>query len=77
MEKENKAKVVASVWGAEFIKFLAAQAVVPPSIWKKRLNSSYPSKSTKLHYCTLSLSQMSSGHSHVFRPDDENAVSVR
>ena len=27
MEREAKAKVVASVWGAEFIKFLAALAV--------------------------------------------------
>ena len=36
METEaKKAKVVASVWGAEFIKFLAALAVLPGSIWKK------------------------------------------
>ena len=45
MEREAKAKVLASVWeGAEFIQFLAALAVLPRSIWKKRLNSSYFSK---------------------------------
>ena len=32
METETKATVVASVWGAEFIKFLAAQAILPRSI---------------------------------------------
>ena len=36
METEAKAKVVASVWDAAFIKFLAALAVLPRSIWKKR-----------------------------------------
>ena len=45
MEREAIAKVVASVWGAEFMQFLAALAVLPLSIWKKRLNSSYSSKS--------------------------------
>ena len=39
METEGKAKVVASVWGAKFVQFLAALAVLPRSIWKKRLNS--------------------------------------
>ena len=39
MELEDKAKVVASVWGAEFVQFPAALAVLPRSIWKKRLNS--------------------------------------
>ena len=38
-ETEAKAKVVASVWGAKFIQFLAARAVLPRSIWKKRLNT--------------------------------------
>ena len=38
MEREAKAKVVAPVWGAEFIQFLGALAVFPRSIWKKRLN---------------------------------------
>ena len=40
METDAKAKVVASVWGANFIQFLAALPVLPRSIWKKRLNSS-------------------------------------
>ena len=39
METEGKAKVVASVWGAKFVQFLAALAVLPRSVWKKRLNS--------------------------------------
>ena len=32
METEEKAKVDASVWGAKFIQFLAALAVLPRSI---------------------------------------------
>ena len=47
METEGKAKVIAFVWGAEFVQFLAALAVLPLSIWKKRLNSSYYSKLTE------------------------------
>ena len=39
METEDKAKVVASAWGAKFIQFLAGLAVLPQSIWKKLLNS--------------------------------------
>ena len=39
METEGKAKVVASVWEAEFVQFLAALAVFLQSIWKKWLNS--------------------------------------
>ena len=41
MELKDKAKVVASVWGAKFVQFLAALAVLPWSILKKRLNSSF------------------------------------
>ena len=47
MEFEDKANVVASVWGVEFFQFLAALAVLPWSICKKRSNSFYFSKSTK------------------------------
>ena len=48
MEREAKAKIVAPVvWGAEFVQFIAALAVFPRFIWKKRLNSSYSSKSTE------------------------------
>ena len=32
METEEKAKVVNAVWGADFIQFLAALAVLPRSI---------------------------------------------
>ena len=41
MEKEAKPKVVVSVWGAEFVQFLAAPAVLPRSIWKKRINATF------------------------------------
>ena len=44
---EDKAKVVASVWGAECIQFLAALAVLPRSILKKRMNSTISSNSTE------------------------------
>ena len=30
-------------WGADFVQFLAAQAVLPRSIWKKGMNSSFSS----------------------------------
>ena len=40
METEAKAKVVPSVWGADIVQFLAALAVLPRSVWKKRFNSS-------------------------------------
>ena len=36
---EAKTKVVASVWGAEFIQFLATLALFPRLIWKNRMNS--------------------------------------
>ena len=39
MKTEAKAKVVASVWGADLVKFLAALAVLPRSIWKNKMNS--------------------------------------
>ena len=39
IDTEGKAKVVAPVWGAEFVQFLAALAVLSWSIWKKWLNS--------------------------------------
>ena len=47
---EAKAKIVASVWGAEFIQFLAALAILNRSICKNRINSTYSSKSTKAEY---------------------------
>ena len=39
IEREAKAKVVASVWGADFVQFLATLAVLPRSIWKNIMNS--------------------------------------
>ena len=36
IELEVKAKVIAYDWGAEFVELLAALAVLPWSIWKKR-----------------------------------------
>ena len=50
MEREEKAKVVASVWGGggkDFVQFLSALAVLPWSIWKNRMNSTFSSKQTK------------------------------
>ena len=46
-EREAKAKVAASVVGAEFVQFLAALAVLPRSIWKNRMNSTVSSQSTE------------------------------
>ena len=37
--EEEKAKVVASVWGKEFIQFLAALAILPRTILKNRMKS--------------------------------------
>ena len=47
METEDKAKVVASVWEAKFVLIVAALAVLPLLIRKKRLNSSFTFKSTQ------------------------------
>ena len=44
IELEDKAKVVASDWGAEFVQFLAALAVLPWSIWKNRMNLTFSFK---------------------------------
>ena len=35
MEREAKAKVVASVWGAEIVQFLAVLEVLPRSIYER------------------------------------------
>ena len=43
-EKKKKEKVLASVWGEEFIKFLAALAVLPCTTLKNRINSSFSFK---------------------------------
>ena len=37
IKTEEKAKVVASVWGTEFIQFLAAPAILPRTIWDKKV----------------------------------------
>ena len=52
MELEDKAKGVASVWGEEFVQFLAALAVFPRSIWKKRSSLSFSFKSTEAKHLT-------------------------
>ena len=63
METEGKAKVVASVWGAEFIQFLAVLAILPWSIWKKRINSTLSSKWTEAKQLALCFSLHSSSMS--------------
>ena len=40
---EEKAKVDTAVWGTELIQFLAAQAILPRTILKNRINSSFSS----------------------------------
>ena len=42
--EKNRQKVVSSIWGADFMQFLAALAVLLRSIWKKRINSSFSFK---------------------------------
>ena len=46
IKTEEKAKDVASAWGEEFIKCLAALAVLPRTILKNRMNSSFFFKSS-------------------------------
>ena len=41
IKTEEKAKVVASVWGEEFIQFLATLAILPRTILKNRMNLSF------------------------------------
>ena len=41
---EEKAKVIAAVWGAEFIRFLAELAILPRRILKNRMNASFSLK---------------------------------
>ena len=53
MEKKAKTKVVAFVWGAKFIQFLAVPAVLFRSIWKKRMNSTFSLKSTEANRLSL------------------------
>ena len=47
IKAEGKAKVVASVWGEEFIQFLVALAILPQSTWKNMMNSTFSSKWTE------------------------------
>ena len=55
-EREAKAKVVASVWGADFFQFLAALAVLPRSIWKDRmLNKICHQMATNLAFASVSI----------------------
>ena len=47
MEREAKVRVVAPVWGADFVQFPAALAVLPRLILKNRMNSTVFSKPTE------------------------------
>ena len=53
MKTEEKAKVVASVGEEEFVQFLAVLAVMPRTILKNRMNSSFSFKSS---WCNSSYS---------------------
>ena len=46
IKTEEKAKVVAAVWGEECIQFLAALAILPRTISKNRMNASFSFKSS-------------------------------
>ena len=46
IKTEKMAKVVASVWGKKFIQFLAALPILPRTILKNRMNSSFSVKSS-------------------------------
>ena len=46
IKTEEKAKVVAAVWGAEFTQFLARLAILPRTILENRMNSSFSFKSS-------------------------------
>ena len=46
IKTEEKAMVVASVWGEEFIQSLASLAILPRTICKNRLNSTFSFKSS-------------------------------
>ena len=46
IKTEEKTEVVAAAWRAEFIKFLAALAILPRTFLKNRMNSSFYFKSS-------------------------------
>ena len=83
MEREAKAKVVAAVWGTEWLQFHATLAVLPRSIWNKRLNSSCVkvssflilranlSKLCNLWYTSLTSSHLSSRWVDIWVPDND------
>ena len=48
METEEKENIVASVWWAKCIQYFAALAVLLRSLRKKRMNSTFSSKSTEV-----------------------------
>ena len=54
---EEKAMVVDSVWGKEFIQLFATLAVLPRTILKNRMNLSFSFKSS---WCNLSYNSTSS-----------------
>ena len=41
IKTEEKARVVAAVWGTELIQFIAALTILHQDDWKKGMNSSY------------------------------------
>ena len=54
---EEKGKIIAAVWGKEVIPFLAALAILPRTILKNKMNSSFSFKSS---WCNSSYSSNSS-----------------
>ena len=64
IKTEEKAKVVASVWGEECIQFLAALAILQRKIWKNRMNSSFSFKSS---WCNTSYNLNRQVQNHTFQ----------
>ena len=57
IKTEEKANVVASIWGEECIQFFAALAILPRRILNNRINSSFSCKSSQCnssYYCKSS-----------------------
>ena len=67
IKTEEKAKVVVSVWGEEFIQFLAATAILPRTILNNRMNSSF---SFKPSWCNSSYYSKYAGDTYEYKVDE-------
>ena len=78
LETKAKAKVVASVWGAKFIPFLAALAVFPSVEWKEKVEFIlfrfvvWPAAAGSHMVCTQQLDRKAS-HSASYKKDGDRS----